>query len=179
MTLKDALAAKNISVRKLGRLIGVSKTSAERIINHGQFPARANTADLKRRIIHALSLPSGEGIEWPAQREIEVPQEDPLQEIDLMQLDRSVMQLFGLRANPFINDVETDADVLRFRGYDGVEQAIKDTIEQRGFLAGGTPPSTRRFFHDLLIPSYIVSGFSRPAKHKNNQGTQPRQCRCA
>lgn len=135
MTLKDALAAKNISVRKLGRLIGVSKTSAERIINHGQFPARANTADLKRRIIHALSLPSGEGIEWPAQREIEVPQEDPLQEIDLMQLDRSVMQLFGLRANPFINDVETDADVLRFRGYDGVEQAIKDTIEQRGFLA--------------------------------------------
>lgn len=52
-----------------------------------------------------------------------------------MQLDRNVLSLFALRANPFLNDIEADEDVFRFKGYEQVETAIRDAIDQRGFLA--------------------------------------------
>lgn len=56
-------------------------------------------------------------------------------ELQLMQLDRNVLGLFGLRSNPFLNDVETDDDVFVTKGYDQVSQSIRDAIVQRGFIA--------------------------------------------
>ncbi|HEX4135893.1 MAG TPA: AAA family ATPase [Bryobacteraceae bacterium] len=135
MTVKQAMDSRKVSTRRLGMMVGISKTAIHRLVDRGEWPARVAVAELKRKIIHALSYDSKIHIDFPALREGPQPQTEPLQEIDLMQLDRSVMQLFGLRSNPFINDVETDDDVMHFRGYDAVEQAIKDTIEQRGFLA--------------------------------------------
>jgi type II secretory pathway predicted ATPase ExeA len=57
------------------------------------------------------------------------------EDLTLMQFDRATLNLFGLRANPFLNDVESDDDVFRHHGYESVATAIKDAIDQRGFLA--------------------------------------------
>jgi type II secretory pathway predicted ATPase ExeA len=68
------------------------------------------------------------------QRHAEVKQIST-EEIDLMQLNRDVLALFGLRQNPFLNDVEADEDVYSHRGHQQVTQAIRDAVEQRGFIA--------------------------------------------
>ena len=136
MTLQQAFVAGRISIRPMAQTTGISKTSLHRVLMKGEYPFRLGAVETKRIIAEYLS---NRGINttqlvWPGDQE-RLSAQPFLQEIELMQLDRSVMQLFGLRLSPFINDVEADEDVLRYRGYEVVEQAIKETIEQRGFLA--------------------------------------------
>jgi type II secretory pathway predicted ATPase ExeA len=56
-----------------------------------------------------------------------------------MQLDRNVLGLFGLRSNPFLNDIEDDSDVYPSKGHEQVTQSIRDAIVQRGFIAVCAP----------------------------------------
>ncbi len=134
MTLADAIQQAGISIRPLAGKLGISKTAVQRLLSQGDYPRRLGTSEVKRRVSECLSKSGIDttAIVWPGDNP---PAKQREERIELMQLDRSVMQLFGLRANPFQNDIEGDDDVLRYRGYEVVEQAIKDTIEQRGFLA--------------------------------------------
>ena len=137
MTYAEALQAARINLRPMGREIGVSASALSRITTFGEYPIRLGPAETKRRISDYLSKRGIDATEivWPERLPEETKQPSLTEGIELMQLDRNVLTLFGLRTNPFINDIESDADVLHYKGYEVIEQAIHDAIEQRAFLA--------------------------------------------
>ncbi len=159
MNLKDALASARISYRQLAKATSISAPAIYQIVKHGEYPVRLGEDETKRRIGAALTKAgvSVERVHWPApgirpgatgywrNRRLGIvsadpqPTEEATEAIELMQLDRAVLQLFGLRVNPFLNDVETDDDVFQYKGHDQVATAIRDAIDQRGMLAVVAP----------------------------------------
>jgi type II secretory pathway predicted ATPase ExeA len=152
MTLKKAIKEAKLSYRPLAKALGIAPTALCRLVNFGEYPARMGREAAISRIAEILERRSlmRQEIEWPeagvrpgagSHRERATGAHTPIstEAIELMQMDRSVLQLFGLRVNPFQNDVETDEDVFRSKGHDQVATAIKDAIEQRGFLAVVAP----------------------------------------
>jgi type II secretory pathway predicted ATPase ExeA len=158
VTLREALKRAKLTYRPFAHTLRISPTSISRLVNYGEYPMRIGEDEVRRRISEVLERAGIDGadIEWPAvgirpeytgqRRERAtghaIQRHDghkyiskTTEEIDLMQLDRNVLSLFALRTNPFLNDVEADEDVFRFKGYDMVETAICEAIEQRGFLA--------------------------------------------
>ncbi len=152
MTLKDAMARARVSYRMLGRDVQMSPAALCRLIDQGEYPARRDIGDVRKSICAAL-MQSGinpNNIEFPkpaSQRaRIQVELEDnagagrkaaPLttEDMDLMQLSREVLNHFGLRRHPFLNDVEADDDVFPFKAHERITEAIHDTIRERGLLA--------------------------------------------
>ena len=143
MNVKDALKSVRISYAQMAKRTGLAKSTLCRAIIHGEYPARADPEELKRRVEQELSLEglTTDTLSWPdngRRPHYEVPhtkKPDPTEELDLMQLDRNVLAHFGLRSNPFLNDVEAEEDVFVTKGYSQVVASIKDAIEQRGFVA--------------------------------------------
>lgn len=149
MTLRDAIVESKLSYRALARSLGLSKTALCRIANHGEYPTKRKREALQQRLRELLSA---SGIEDPIEfrfveerrshhvnEEAVAVRKNLTEEIELMQLDRNVLSHFGLRVNPFLNDVETDDDVFPYKGHAQVAAAIQETIEQRGFLAIAAP----------------------------------------
>lgn len=155
MTLRDAMAlARNphngraTSMAKAAKIIDVSGATLCRIVNRGEYPKKMGTEECQRRL-SAFLVEHGvnpERVDWPEIRTKETLGHSPYleklspeflndKEMTLMQLDRSTLALFGLRRNPFLNDVEADEDVFRHKGYTDVETAIREAIEERSFLA--------------------------------------------
>lgn len=155
MTLKDAIARSRISYRDLAARLAMSPAALSRMVNYGEYPTRRDIGAIKATIQAALSSRGLGEIEFPApglrpnyglgikrgnaggvalERHVQVRQITQ-EDIELMQLDRSVLTLFGLRTNPFLNDVEAEEDVFPYKGHAQVETAIREAIEQRGFLA--------------------------------------------
>lgn len=130
MQLRELLERNGVSIRALAKGTGISKSVIHRLTQN-EVPQRdaGRIRELVSRELAAQGIDTTDLV-WPVQAV-----EDPTKGIELMQFDRAVMQFFGLRKNPFLRDIEADGDVLRFRGYETVETAIRDTIEQRGFLA--------------------------------------------
>jgi type II secretory pathway predicted ATPase ExeA len=157
MELKEAFERSRLPYRKIGREVGMSPAALCRLANYGEYPTRRDANKVKQSISAVLERHgiSARAIAWPkpgvrpnygdgARREatlgvsLERHQSYELtkqEELELMQLDREVLNIFGLRANPFLNDVETDDDVFPHRGHDQVMTAIRETIDQRGLLA--------------------------------------------
>ncbi len=163
MTLKLALQQAGLTYRPFAKRLGIHATALTRIVNYGEYPVRIGKKECIRRMSAVLAehrIDTTE-IDWPADgvhpnyaagverrsarcgasvTKHEIPIEvQEMEAIELMQLDRSVLQLFGLRTNPFLNDVEADEDVFSYKGHDQVATAIKDAIDQRGFLAVAAP----------------------------------------
>lgn len=163
MTLKLAINQARLTYRPFAKGLGLHATAVSRIVNYGEYPVRIGKKECIRRMTAVLAEHGIDAteVEWPADGvhpsyaagverrsarcgagvfKHEVPVEvNETEAINLMQLDRSVLQLFGLRTNPFLNDVEADEDVFPYKGHDQVATAIKDAIEQRGFLAVAAP----------------------------------------
>lgn len=158
MTLKEAVNRTRLNYRKFGKATGISPAALSRLLNYGEYPVRADFAGIRTTLQTILAQHGVEpsAVDWPSPglrpgygsgtkrawalgNDTAKQSPSGTEEIDKMQFDRSVQQLFGLRANPFLNDVESDADIYRFKGYDLVSQAICDAIEQRGFLAVSAP----------------------------------------
>lgn len=158
MTLKDALQRGRISYSQMAKRIGIAKSSLARTVNYGEYPLRTGVDTIQRKISAELEKAGIDParVEWPrlgvrpgydpSHREAKTggavethlpveAQHNSTEEIELMQLDRNTLALFGLRTNPFLNDVETEEDVFQHKGYQYVSQAIRDAIEQRGFIA--------------------------------------------
>jgi type II secretory pathway predicted ATPase ExeA len=141
MTLQHAIEQLG-GYRQVGRKLGISSTLAFRA-TRGEYPVRMSLAEFRAKIndlatAHGISAAQ---IQWPAPkgRDDRQPHEarvtQQFQELELMQLGKDVLDLFSLKANPFLNDVETDDDVYPFRGHQQVAEAIREAIDQRGFLA--------------------------------------------
>ena len=160
MTLKHAIEQTELSLRKLEKSFGMSSAAISRLVNYGEFPARRKIDAVKRDILAALGRHGVTAeIEWPeagirpgygngSRRERRAgivlvhhgePAESNVEAINLMQLDRKVLEQFALRRNPFINDVQDEDDVFAFKGHQAVANAIHDAIEERGFLAIAAP----------------------------------------
>jgi type II secretory pathway predicted ATPase ExeA len=143
MNLKEAISKTRVGYRKLSHDSGISLTALSRIANSGEYPAKQDARAVRLRISSALERHGVDpaAIEWPedqAARAAIEPHAAPTitnQELELMQLDRNVLHLFNLRQNPFLNDVEEEEDVFKTPGYETVSQAVREAIEQRGFLA--------------------------------------------
>jgi type II secretory pathway predicted ATPase ExeA len=149
MTLRDAIVESKLSYRALARSLGLSKTAFCRIANHSEYPAKRKREMLQQRLRELLAAT---GITapidfWPAQQrqshgitpETAATRKKLTEEIELMQLDQETLRHFGLRTNPFLNDVEAEEDVFQYKGHVQVTAAIRETIEQRGFLAISAP----------------------------------------
>lgn len=157
MTLKQAVNRARLTYRPLAKALGMSPAGVSRVINYGEYPIRlGREASIERlsAVLKKCGIPV-QDVEFPqigvrpgytganrkritgmpVRTHFEVESHINTEAIDLMQLDRSVLQLFGLRANPFLNDVETDDDVFQNKGHEQVATAIRDAIDQRGFLA--------------------------------------------
>ena len=161
MNLKDAIARTHQGYRRIGQSIGLSTSAVSNLVNFGEYPTRSDHEDVKRKLSSALAKHgvTPADIDWPRPglrpgygRGVRRPELNPVatltaldshqitsEDIDLMQLDRSVLSLFGLRVNPFLNDVEEECDVFQSKGYQAVSQAIRDAIDQRGFIAISAP----------------------------------------
>jgi type II secretory pathway predicted ATPase ExeA len=162
MTLKLAIRQAGLSYRPFAKALRLHATAVSRIVNYGEYPVKIGKQECMRRITEVLvehGIPETE-IEWPAsgvrpgypgvvrrtersgaaveRHEVYIEAEQT-EAIELMQLDRSVLSIFGLRTNPFLNDVETDEDVFPYKGHEQVTTAIQDAIDQRGFLAVAAP----------------------------------------
>jgi type II secretory pathway predicted ATPase ExeA len=159
MTLREAIQDTRLGYRAFAHALGSSAATVSRLVNYGEYPTRMGVDEARKRCSKVLL---GAGVDprsvvWPdpgvrpgssgywrehAGQTVKVHHKalrcvdnNKTEEIDLMQLDREVLRLFGLRSNPFINDVEADEDVFRYKGLEAVETAIRDAIEERGFLA--------------------------------------------
>ncbi len=136
ITLKDAIQRAGVSQNQFARLVHIHKTTMIRLVTHGVWPVRIPRQNIKAACAQYLA---SQGIEpcniiWPGEEDHK-PINTMKEGIELMSLDKNVLQHFGLNQNPFSNDVEEEEDVMRFRGYESIEDAIRETIQQRGFLA--------------------------------------------
>ncbi|HZZ78443.1 MAG TPA: AAA family ATPase [Gemmataceae bacterium] len=149
MNLKEAVLRAHLSYRVLARETSISSSAIHRIVNFGEYPARIGEEDARRRISAALERRSisVDDVRWPGRgyrpglgvRLQRASESESTEGIDLMQIDRGVLQHFGLKTNPFENDVETDDDVFPNKAQAQVAAAIRDAIEERGFLAVVAP----------------------------------------
>lgn len=135
MTLREAFTASGLSLRAAGTACGLSKTALARLIVHGIYPSRQRREEVQARIVEVLAHRGVTGdLDWP-ESAVSTQRTIPTEEIELMQLDRAVLGHFGLKRNPFLNDVETDDDVFAWKGHSAIVDAIRETIEERAFLA--------------------------------------------
>jgi type II secretory pathway predicted ATPase ExeA len=137
ITLKEAIQRSGAGQNQFARMIHLRKTTMLRLVNNGIWPVYSDRTKLKNAAADYLA---SQGIDpctiiWPGE-EGQSKLINPMKEgIELMSLDSHVLQHFGLKQNPFGNDVNEDHDVMRFRGYESIEDAIRETVEERGFLA--------------------------------------------
>lgn len=150
ITLKGALAnvrddnGRVIAMSRIGRTLGMSPSMFCRLVNRGEYPSKMDADEVTKRIGIFLTAHgvNSDRVEFPGVRTRAPLGAGPVrqeyltdEELTLMQLDRNALKLFGLRSNPFINDVESDDDVFIHKGYTDAQQAIRDAIEERSFLA--------------------------------------------
>jgi type II secretory pathway predicted ATPase ExeA len=158
MTLQDAIIHSGLTYRALAVKSGLSTPMLNRLALHGEYPKRMPPGDVQHRLLDVLRRNglTGCDIEFPARSKRQrTTTPDNTEEIDLMQFDRTVMAHYGLQKNPFLNDVESDADVYQWKGHVQVATAIEDAIEQRGFLAiTGPSGSGKTTIWDGIEASY-------------------------
>ncbi|MCL4797661.1 MAG: AAA family ATPase [Bryobacteraceae bacterium] len=135
MTLREAIGEAGLSLRAAGAACGISKSAMSRLVANGEYPARRDRADFRAQLLGLLESRGVIGaVEWPERMPVN-HQPVRTEEIELMQLDRAVLGHYGLKRNPFLNDVETDDDVFAWKGHTAIVDAIRETIEERAFLA--------------------------------------------
>ncbi len=192
VSLQEALGRTRTSYRAAARACGISVMGISRLIHDGSWPARQMPSEVREKLAAVLADRgvAAADIEWPddtwhprgqARVKEEVPQQTVVQEIELMQMNRQVLDLFGLKRNPFINDVEGDEDVFISPGYQAVEEAIEDAIAERGFLALISPSGSGKttLIDGILAkygqnPDYV---FCMPQVKTREQLTPDHLCR--
>lgn len=152
MTIKEALSKAGLPYSKAAARLGIGKSTFSNMVCHGQYPVNREEGlrAMTEELIRAAGIRGS--IEWPAagvrldrkglgferrngHKPADPREQERQEEIRLMQINRDVLQLFGLRRNPFLNDVEDDADVFRFRGYERVEREIHEAVKQAAMIA--------------------------------------------
>ncbi len=155
----EALVKAGVSYRQLSGLIqektgySISKTTVQRAVRCAIYPKRFGVERFRSTVNEVLADHGvGNDIEWHGQRrrvhgeKCEVigrpfdvwggnSDQQGIQEIELMQLDEEVLTYFGLRTNPFENDMDSEADVFRTKAYERCERELRRAIADCSMLA--------------------------------------------
>ena len=140
MDFQLAMKITGYSYATLARETGIGRPTLYRLVALDDWPKRqprARVMEILRKAFGKRNLVLEDLAARVPSRRLQA--ELNLEEIELMQLDTRVMDLFALRRNPFLNDVEDEEDVFQFKGHEQVTQAIRDAINERGFLAVSAP----------------------------------------
>jgi type II secretory pathway predicted ATPase ExeA len=140
MTLPEALKSAGIGYRLLAKELGIGKSTLGRIAARGWYPQRFDIEDFTTRL-HATLKRHGvvhaDDVELPTpidRTRKTTPKKEEVEEVP-MQIDRDTLSHFGLKRNPFLNDIETDADVFAWPGHKKILQTLRDGIEERAFVS--------------------------------------------
>lgn len=131
MTIREAVRVTGLSYRRLAELAGVSKSALERLVNGGVLPVRRRAQVMEA--LAAVLAEHGLGME-----QIEMPGAETLgqtKEAEPMKLDPAIIQHFRFTADPFVNDVEDDADVFRWKTYGKIERQLREAIDECAMVA--------------------------------------------
>lgn len=171
-TLQPVLVQHGITQSELGRALGLSKTAAFRLVAHGQLPAR-RTADVRQRAVDYLKsrgvsiarlrhlvLPPvaapkevGPAGLHPGEAVPESPETiEPLEESQMLlkneTLTPQARKHFGLARSPFVDDINSRADVFASQHGRYVRAAMLEAATNHGFVAiigqSGSGKSTLR-----------------------------------
>lgn len=156
MTLKDAFRESRQPLHKIGKDVGMSSAALSRLSNYGEYPSRLDPKEVRRKLTDYLTKYGvTEAVAFPLPglrpnygngERREAASGAPLlrhneglalteEDIALMQLDHEVLTHFGLKRNPFVNDIDGDDDVFETPDHKRVDRAIRKSIEDRGLLA--------------------------------------------
>ncbi len=190
MNLKDAVVSSRLSYAVIAEKLEMSKTAISRLVNFGEFPTKRDPSQLISLFTGLLTKQGFSDIEFPQSgvrpgygstarrqqqlgiavvRHIANNQED----FDLMKMDSNVLSHFGLRRNPFLNDVEEDADVFPVKAHVRIAADIKSAIDQRAMMAiTGESGSGKTTIWDgieselMLEDGYVICKPKRKNKEK-------------
>ena len=130
MDFQLAMKITGYSYATLARETGIGRPTLYRLVALDDWPKRqprARVMEILRKAFGKRNLVLEDLAARVPSRRLQA--ELNLEEIELMQLDTRVMDLFALRRNPFLNDVEDEEDVFQFKGHEQVTQAIIDAVQ--------------------------------------------------
>lgn len=211
-TLQPVLAQHGITQSELGRALGLSKTAAFRLVAHGQLPAR-RTADVRQRAVDYLK---SRGVSIARLRHLVLPPvaapkevgpaglhpgeavpESPkptetLEEEQMLLRNESITTAakrhFKLTRNPFVDDIQSRADVYTTASGRYVSRAMLDAALNHGFVAilgqSGSGKSTLRDdleerIHEERRPIIVIKPYPRAPKKSGAKPMQPSQIETA
>ena len=153
--LADVLAAHELTQADLAAGVGLSRAAANRLVKHGQLPAR-KTREVRQRLLawltqrgvpqaqmQALLDPNKEvGPDGqqpteavPPEAETNQPQGELEMLLDKQSLTPEARQHFALPRNPFVDDVQTPDDVFHTASVRYARAALLDCAQHHGFVA--------------------------------------------
>lgn len=211
-TLQPVLVQHGITQSELGRALGLSKTAAFRLVAHGQLPAR-RTADVRQRAVDYLK---SRGVSIARLRHLVLPPvaapkevgptglhpgeavpESPkptetLEEEPMLLRNESITTAakrhFKLTRNPFVDDIQSRADVYTTASGRYVSRAMLDAALNHGFVAilgqSGSGKSTLRDdleerIHEERRPIIVIKPYPRAPKKSGAKPMQPSQIETA
>lgn len=211
-TLQPVLVQHGITQSELGRALGLSKTAAFRLVAHGQLPAR-RTADVRQRAVDYLK---SRGVSIARLRHLVLPPvaapkevgptglhpgeavpESPkptetLEEEPMLLRNESITTAakrhFKLTRNPFVDDIQSRADVYTTANGRYVSRAMLDAALNHGFVAilgqSGSGKSTLRDdleerIHEERRPIIVIKPYPRAPKKSGAKPMQPSQIETA
>lgn len=211
-TLQPVLVQHGITQSELGRALGLSKTAAFRLVAHGQLPAR-RTADVRQRAVDYLK---SRGVSIARLRHLVLPPvaapkevgpaglhpgeavpESPkptetLEEEQMLLRNESITTAakrhFKLTRNPFVDDIQSRADVYTTASGRYVSRAMLDAALNHGFVAilgqSGSGKSTLRDdleerIHEERRPIIVIKPYPRAPKKSGAKPMQPSQIETA
>ena len=153
--LADVLAAHELTQADLAAGVGLSRAAANRLVKHGQLPAR-KTREVRQRLLAWLTqrgVPQAQaqtlldpnkevgpgGLQpteaVPPEAETNQPQGELEMLLDKQSLTPEARQHFALPRNPFVDDVQTPDDVFHTASVRYARAALLDCAQHHGFVA--------------------------------------------
>lgn len=131
MTLGELLNKYRISQRYFADHTSYSAAAINKIIKHGKYPKSQSVHDVQEDIKRALYVFGiNETPAWGNEKQ-QKQQELP----DMQILTEQARQTFGLAASPFIDDVQSRADVYLADEQRYIRQSMMHTAKHGGFMA--------------------------------------------
>ena len=155
MSLATVMDDLGLTQSQLARATGLSRSATSRLVAHGQWPAKGETA-LRRKaeawlraqgatpaqLLALFTTPKklAPSVAAPEAVPPEVPKPTETTEEKTMLLQNEALSLearkhFGLPRNPFQDDVQTPDDVYQTPSVRYVRAALNDCAQHHGFLA--------------------------------------------
>lgn len=131
MTLAQTLKKHRISQSKLARELGISPAVINQLIKHGKYPKSQDAHDFQRRIDETLAkLGVTDPVNWSV-----TDNNKPMELPTMQALTEAAKRLFNLHKSPFMDDVQSRADVYISNEQRYIRASMLSTAKHGGFMA--------------------------------------------